>query len=221
MSVIPDYSWRPLAGLFLVAWEADAEELMRMLRQGQDIRQRDPVVRIALVNRKNVRLDPQLSTEGFTPLLYACAGGGLDVVEMLVALLRQGLTEDYSCDLASALNVAAVQGHAGIVRMLLGQRADVNAMYNNSRCSSNYPWPLQVGEEKTQGRSLSETPLHAAYRNGHDAVVDILVRNGADIYARDKSGNTAVTIAYSKNHEDIVKYFLKLRLRVASPLLSF
>ena len=53
----------------------------------------------------------------------------------------------------------------------------------------------------------NNTPLiHAAMVNSPDAVL-MLIEAGADIYARNRSGKTAMDIAREKNHNEIIEIF--------------
>jgi thioredoxin-related protein len=50
------------------------------------------------------------------------------------------------------------------------------------------------------------TPLMLASYYGYLEIVKTLVENKADVFARDSSLDTALIIAQSKNHEDVVEY---------------
>lgn len=62
-----------------------------------------------------------------------------------------------------------------------------------------------VGADITDDASC-RTPLHLATRNGHEAVVRVLLERGADINAKDVDGRTALHFAAEQGHEAIVRF---------------
>jgi ankyrin repeat protein len=59
------------------------------------------------------------------------------------------------------------------------------------------------------------TPLHYASVNGHLAMVEFLVANGADVNTKDRWGNTPLIIAACKrNLDEVAKYLEKQPVRV-------
>nr|XP_015840058.1 PREDICTED: ankyrin repeat domain-containing protein 7-like [Tribolium castaneum] len=53
------------------------------------------------------------------------------------------------------------------------------------------------------------TPLHAAARNGHLFVVQLLIENGADLGAIDNFGNNALVIALKNSELKVADYLAK------------
>lgn len=82
----------------------------------------------------------------------------------------------------TALNRAAWQGDADILRLLLAHGADVNAR-----------------------GTLGSTALISAAMKGRADMVRILLDAGADVGAKAKTGVTAFSAAKKNNHEDIVE----------------
>lgn len=118
---------------------------------------------------------------------YASAEGSLE-------LLRRLLREDDADvnDLAvghftTPLWIAAQQGHADVVRMLLMRGASIDATDNVDR----------------------RTPLLQAAQEGHTEVVRALLEHGADIEARNASnGATPLFVASARGHAEVVKLLL-------------
>ena len=59
----------------------------------------------------------------------------------------------------------------------------------------------------------SDLPIHAAARNGHTAVVKVLLVNGANVNAANARGQTPLHLAFRFGH----KGTLRLRLTVVEP----
>lgn len=115
-----------------------------------------------------------------TALLQACKHGHRDVVE---ALLAQGIdpNEQLSDHDRAPLMEAAASGFPDIVRLLLNKGAKIK-----------------------QANSKSKTSLHYAAEFGREEIFNILLENGADLYAAYKEpleGNRTVlhSAAYSGN----------------------
>jgi len=127
--------------------------------------------------------------DGKTALYQSAANGNDGVVDFL---LRQGATVDSASSSSSgpsdstvndtqqenALQAAAWNGHASVVKLLLDNHAEVD------------------------GKGLtSRTPLSYAAENGQDEVAKVLLQAGADPNATDGSGKTAIAYAQSNGHE--------------------
>ena len=75
----------------------------------------------------------------------------------------------------------AHNGHVGVVEVLLGKGASIEARQKNN-------W----------------TPLHLAAQNGHVGVVEVLLGNGASIEALNRFNRTPLQVAAGNHHTDIV-----------------
>ncbi|KAH9069631.1 ankyrin repeat-containing domain protein [Lactarius deliciosus] len=90
-------------------------------------------------------------------LLHAASlDGSMDVAEWLLNIGADANVQQY--DHTTPLHLAAAGGHLEVVRMLLGHGADVNA----ATMMDSY------------------TPLHEASKGGHVDIVRLLIQNGAD-----------------------------------------
>jgi ankyrin repeat protein len=142
-------------------------------------------------------LDRPAASTGRTPLAYACGMGHVDTV---LFLLKSGadpnskdagrLVENVGS--LSALKVASMQGHNGILQLLLDAGADVN---------------IQDSAAENSG----ETPLISASKMGHIGIVRLLLKNGADVNAQASAAEIPggpLISAVRMGHTTIVKILL-------------
>ncbi len=93
---------------------------------------------------------------------------------------------------ATPLILAARLGNNTIVKILLKNKADINAV-------DSY---------------FKDTALNWACYNGHKNVVETLIANKADIHIRDRDGYTALMDAVSNGHIHIVELLIKHGARI-------
>lgn len=120
----------------------------------------------------------------------ACYLGDKDSIKLL---LRSGedVNQYYQDIDATPLIIAALEGHAEIVEILVGADADTNTTGNNGYT------PL----------------LYAAYL-GHIAVARALIDGNADVNKTDKKGRTAITWAAYNGHVEVVKILLSAKVDI-------
>ena len=118
---------------------------------------------------------PALATDVNDRMWMAASEGDLEGVK---AALQDGADVDFvtrNKTRSSALGVAAMNGHAGVIALLLGRGANVNIV-----------------------NGLGDTPLITAvssiFSSAMDKVhiVDLLLANGADVRRTDSDGRTAL-----------------------------
>jgi ankyrin repeat protein len=121
---------------------------------------------------------------GTTPLLQAVSANDETAVR---GLLRLGALVDWPAyEGSTPLYAACEQGRAGLVKLLLGARAETDA---------------------TVGR-LGSTPLGIASLKGHLAVVEALAAAGAALDLPSKDGSTALYTATRGLQLEVVKVLL-------------
>ncbi len=63
---------------------------------------------------------------------------------------------------------------------------------------------------KNDANSFGWTPLHFAASNGHLAMIELLVKNGADLNKRTLSGKSVYNVAEDANHNEVLQLIKKL-----------
>ena len=127
------------------------------------------------------RLVNTYSHDGWTPLHLAAFFGHYDVAEVL---LLNGADTELSSENTqfahenTALHAAVTNQKTGVVQLLLGQGANVNASDGDDRM-----------------------PLHVAAHHGDTELVELLLANGADVNAQMENG-TPLAIAENAGHNE-------------------
>lgn len=155
--------------------------------------------------------------DGETALTLAARHGHAEVVEALLEAgrWRHGKT--------SALTCAIVAGHVEVVRKLLGAYVDVNACSGVSGWSPLLHASYTAQEEVVRmlvraGARVDRqddtparfSPLLLAACAGHMAIVELLLKRGADASAADAYGDTALVCACRNGHAEVARRLLLL-----------
>ena len=141
--------------------------------------------------------------------------------QLLLDLERQTAATNEAHDKADdrAKELNATEGRAGIVQYLCEIGGD---KYVRNRCRMFIPrmFPFKSsacvpylvehnGIEKAKASNTGYTPLHWASNNGHFAVVEYLVQQGADIHRLANCGSLAVHRAAAMGHLNVVKLLVE------------
>lgn len=207
------YPTLPRSPLDQAAYNGDLEQVKSLLAQEKNEYVRDYALRFAVRGRHRVIAD-LLIAHGARSALYIAATEG-DVL-LLKDLLARGSSEN---ERDSALHAAAWGGHKEAAELLLSAGANVNAMrfgdytplfvaaaagcdlntlglFTNSPLS---PWSANMTERK---RSPAKPE---AFRD----VVELLIRHGADVNAREKQhGFTPLHYAVFGGSKEVVGVLL-------------
>ncbi|MFH1079795.1 MAG: ankyrin repeat domain-containing protein [Pseudomonadota bacterium] len=145
------------------------------------------IVRYLLSKGADVNVHEQMrGFESMTPLLGAATRGNTEVVRFLI---ENGADVNSLPGHASPLFMAAYEGRREVAELLIAKGADVNVV--------------------VQSQSIpGGTPLHAAVAKNHVDLVNLLLRNGANVNARQNNGTTPLEIAL-KNRNDTIATILK------------
>ena len=121
-------------------------------------------------------------------MVMAASENNLQRLEELLGSASMG-PDVLSREVTSPLAIAAARGHAKSVTMLLDAGADPNQRY-------------------TGWHSRGNTPLIFATEAGHENIVYLLAKNGADINCAGGKGQTPLMIAAAKKKTDVVRQLL-------------
>ena len=128
-----------------------------------------------------------LQTGIYQPLALAARNTG-DNVEMIELFIKYGAQVDRS----GALIVAAQYGKLETVRCLIAHGANVNLIQWTD--TMIFKRPDQV-----------ESALHRAVKGDHEAVVALLLGNGADVNLEDANGKTSLDLARDMENDSLVR----------------
>ena len=157
-------------------------------------------------------------SDGQNALMNACMVGNL---EMTQALVEAGADIDQPERLGGTpVSAAAFSGNWDIMRYLMEQGADPLENHRGNRNMlyefAFFPeFPLDLAQDFVErGMNVNQvvdnslsTPLINAARNGNLAMVDFLLKNGADAGLRDKDGYAACDYANVSADGDMVLLF--------------
>ncbi len=151
---------------------------------------------------------------GGTALMFAAITGDARTMELLLAAGAQ--VDATGSNGWNAIMVAAVKGHAAVVRMLLARGADPNL-------ADVYGWtPLMRAASRNRTGTVTAllddprtdlarrddggaTALHHAAEEGHQDMVSLLVRRGADPGVQDAMGHTPSERATLAGYEQLAR----------------
>ena len=148
------------------------------------------------------------SEEGVTPIIAASSEGHPEIVKILLAAGAN--KNDADVDGTSALMAASARGHLDVAKELVAAGADVNVQNNDGHSALMFAYngKNQVetlferysqylkesdGEDELDGGT---GPIIREALANHTALVDLLLKNGADPKLKDKEGHTAKDFDY-------------------------
>jgi len=171
--------------------------------------------------QKNPNSLNKFNSRNWNALMYACYSGHLDIVNFLLNNGAEATPIDQKSNTSiNLLSLASKCSNSHIIKTLLNNVKIKSKI--NDRClktgatslflASSFGYHVVVLEllnsgakteiisEKTYGR----TPLLQACANGHELVVESLLKFNADMGAIDTNGDTAMALAEKRNFHQIV-----------------
>eukprot|EP00741_Cyanophora_paradoxa_P019947 tig00021179_g19252.t1 len=178
-----------------------------------------------------------LDKDGWDAAFYACQPR--ETAEALEAILdiRAQRGEDAGLGITAkdgrtALMVACQRGNLPAVKLLVGRGADPNAVDHDGWSCLWYAaandrlevaaWLLGTeeggpGVDPNAASPRGTRALHLAAKEGHLRIVDLLIRCGADVDARDTEGVSAVQLAMVMSRVPVVRRLREAGARGANP----
>ena len=156
---------------------------------------------------------------GNTPFHFACRGGHLPMVQMLLAQRAPPRKAPSGTTGAIAVDAPTVDGHTPLCAACWHGRTEVVALLLQHVSDG----AAGRGGEREEGRKASAaievdvnacmrggaTPLFAAAYEGHLAIVDLLLGAGADVGATTEVGSTVLFASASRGHVDVTQALLR------------
>ncbi len=157
--------------------------------------------------QKQAGLVTQANRQGRTALHWAAASGQSEMTMYLLNHNAQAGAKDI--DGASALDLAAKNGHAKIVNQLLMARARPSILFavlgqDTKIVSSLLSAGANIGEKNSRG----QTPLHLAVFSGNPEMVQHLLTAGADVNAKDANNASPLDLATRGRNDKVINQLL-------------
>ncbi|XP_067660836.1 ankyrin repeat domain-containing protein 50-like [Haliotis asinina] len=159
---------------------------------------------------------------GDNTLHRACCGGHFDVVKYILSLNSVDINSRGWLRRTPVME-AAEKGHKEVVELLVKHGADLslyeksgrnilhNACYRGLYDIVKYVLSLKSVDINSRGWK-KRTPVMVAAERGYKKVVELLVKNEANLSLRDEDGKNILDLAHKREHLQIVQYVKSLSI---------
>ncbi|GMI48513.1 hypothetical protein TrCOL_g5911 [Triparma columacea] len=153
--------------------------------------------------------------DGISPIIAAASEGHEEIVNLLLAAGASPDSADK--DSTTALMAGAVRGHTSIVSSLLKSGASIDSQNvdGHTALMFSYNGLAQVRtlwdrykaylEEATEEEDVANSEIITEALKNHTAVVELLVKSGADQSIKDNEGHTAMDFDFKDVPEDVLE----------------
>lgn len=172
--------------------------------------------------------DLKRGTDGATVLHVVSAEGYEDYVDFFLKINKPKFFAfnhivNFTDNLGqTALHKACMKGHITIAKLLLDNKAYVDALDKNDRtaldmaCSSDLYATVEylLSRKATIRQKCTDlqSVLHVACKSNHFKIAQLLLENNANVYERDINGHTSLHLACEEGHSEIVNLLLKYKI---------
>jgi len=154
------------------------------------------------------------SSSGLPALQLAIKYGHPKIVELLLS--KGAKADEENVWGYGSLLVAARNGRANLVKLLVDYGADVNGEKNKFRrpplCDTSNAQVAEAlianGADVNWRDERRATPLHSIARQGITAIAGVLLGHGADINTEDSAGWTPLSMAAERGQKNMVEFLI-------------
>ncbi|XP_078311884.1 uncharacterized protein LOC144618852 isoform X2 [Crassostrea virginica] len=165
---------------------------------------REHIARLLLDNDADISLCSEYKQ---SPLYAGCEHGHEHIVRLL---LDNGVDVNFCTESdVSPLFVACKNGHEGIVSLLLDKGADINLCSKYTDGAHYKVYDHDYSDGKSSCAKCSKSLLYIACLEGHENIVHLLLKKGADPNFCSEYEGSPLYAAYESNHISIVHLLLK------------
>ncbi len=140
----------------------------------------------------------------------------VDVLDRLLSATNLNLRDNQN---ATLLHAACHSGNLPVVEYLFGRELSLTAITNGNETLIHYAvasgnaallqWLIDSKQIDINAKdTFGETALHRATQQNNRDVVELLVRNGADITIQNNDGKRASELAITMGYQDLIPYLL-------------
>lgn len=157
-----------------------------------------------------------------TQLFHAAQTGNIHLLKSLLSENSSGEKLDVDTVNSSALTalvLAAKEGHAECVKLLLNAGAKVDGVAEGNHALTPIWMATYAGHKECvkllieSGANLNskhpETPLYIAAREGRTECLRLLVDAGSDLEVRNNTGQTPLCVACRENQKDSIELLVR------------